>query len=199
MPNVTTIDNAKLLCGVTGTSHDTLLGELLNGVTAAFEAYLQRPIWTTARTEEYDIAPRQRSFSLRAFPLASQASIASVKNRSALTTAWADITAMDTDGNYWVDLPTGILRFRNSLYSGPSQLQVVYTAGMGADQTELETNYPDVVSAADLQLTHIFQKRTGLGSETHSIQGSSVTSPAVGLLPLVKTMLGPHVRPSVAV
>lgn len=171
------------------TRNDPILENLIASVSLSIERYLNRPLLVAARTEYLDVVPDRWSYQLPAFPVVS---VASVKNSA--TFDWTvDAKVEGTD--FVLDTETGILRQLTSWVNGAEALQVVYTAGLAADTATILSAFPDLADACAKQVTEEFRRRDGLSRTTVAVQGSSTTSAAVSLLPVVRERLAPYRRP----
>ena len=180
-------------------NEDTYLDALIDSVSLAFDRFIggSTPSGSTSRllqesrTEVFDL-PRWRNFLwLPAYPISS---ITSVKQRSSISTAFSDVTAIDSS-NYEAVTDTGKLNFTFNLFAGEQTVQVVYVGGLATSTANLITNYPDVVDAADKQIVYELKRRDALGPGSIAVQGSTFVSQAgVKLLPSVTERLWPYVR-----
>lgn len=192
MTDLTTLERVKALLDIPSddTVHDAAIGQLVSAVSVRVEKYLNRPLLTAERTEYLHVKRGQCEYQLAAFPVTS---IASVKNSS--TFDWAGATAATAGTDYTHDPATGILYQLAAWIAGPRALQVVYTAGMGADTTALVAAYPDLADAVEKQVAEEWRRRGGLLRSSTSVNGQSETSAAVTLLPIVEEILAPLRRP----
>jgi hypothetical protein len=199
--DATTKARVKDLLEITSVTHDTVLDALIAVVSQRIESFIDRPLETAARTEEYDIRPRQMVLFLRAYPLTAQGDVASVK----IATNWdfAAATAI-TATDYHVDYSTGALHFNfipitnylgNNSATAPNAVQVTYTAGFAANTASMITDYPAVASACETQVIAMWRRRdepmaktTKIGDYGSTIEGS------VRFLPDVIEALIPYRR-----
>ena len=204
--DATTTTRVKALLEITpaSTTHDAVLDALIDTVSQRIENFIDRPIEALARTEEYDIKPRQKVLFLRAYPLTAQGDIASIK----IATDWdfAAATAV-TSTDYHVDLVTGAIHFNfypltnylgNNMATAPNVVQVVYTGGFTAtaDGTaQFITDYPAIAYAAETQVIAMWRRRDEPMTKTTKIgdYGSTVEGP-VKFLPDVIEALIPYRR-----
>jgi len=199
--DATTATRVKDLLEITSSTHDDVLGALIDTVSQRIENFIDRPLERVARTEEYDIKPRQRVLFLRAYPLANQAAISSIK----IATDW-DFTAATavTSTDYHVDVNTGAIHFNfypltnylgNNMATAPNAVQVVYTGGFDTSTANLITNYPAIAYAAETQVIAMWRRRDEPMVKTTKIgdYGSTVEGP-VKFLPDVIEALIPYRR-----
>lgn len=171
------------------TRNDPILENLIASVSQSIERYLDRPILLAERTVYLDVVPDRWSYQLPAFPVTA---VASVKNSA--TFDWT--VASKVEGtDYVLDMDSGILRQLNGWTNGAEALQVVYTAGLASDTAGVISSYPDLADACEKQVTEEFRRRDGLSRTTVAVQGSSTTSAAVTLLPIVRERLASYMRP----
>ena len=182
--DATTVTRVKALLDITSSTHDAVLGTLVDTVSQRIESFIDRPLEATARTEEYDIRPRQRVLFLRAYPLTAQGDIANIK--IALDWDFAAATAV-TSTDYHVDLNTGAVHFNfypitqylgNTMATAPNAIQVVYTGGFATSTANLVTNYPAIAYAADTQVIAMWRRRdepmvksTRIGDYASTVEG----------------------------
>jgi hypothetical protein len=199
--DATTKERIKDLLEITSTTHDTVLDRLIAVVSQRIESFLDRPLQSVERTEYYDLKPRQRVIFLRAYPLASQGSISSVK----FATDWdyATVAAEDAD-DFQVDLDNGSLhlnRYPITNYLGdnaataPLAVQVVYTGGFAADTASLISAYPSIAYACEEQVIAMWRRRdepmgksTRIGDYAREVEG------VLKFLPDVVEALTPYRR-----
>lgn len=199
--DATTTQYVKDLLEITSSTHDTVLGRLISTVSARIEDFIDRPLDTVARTEEYDLRPRQNVIFLRAYPLTAQSDISSVK----IATDWdfASATAL-TSTDYHVDLGTGALHLNHypiTSYLGgntgtaPNVVQVTYTGGFATTPTLMQSNYPAISTACEMQVIAMWRRRDDPQGDTAKIgkYGSSKEAP-LAFLPDVRQALLPYRR-----
>ena len=165
------------------------------------ESFIDRPLKSEARTEEYDLRPRQRVIFLRAYPLTAQTDISSIKID--LDWDFAAATAVSS-GDYHVDLNTGAVHFNyypitqylgNNTLTAPNAVQVVYTGGLAGTTDGIVANYPAIASACETQVIAMWRRRDEPMQKTMKIgdYGSTKEGP-VQFLPDVIEALVPYRR-----
>lgn len=199
--DATTKERVKDLLDITSTSHDTVLDRLVAVVSQRIENFIDRPLLSTARTEEYSIKPRQGMIFLRAYPLADQSSVGSLK----VATDWdfAAATAVDAD-SYHADLDTGQIHMRyypienylgRNATIAPSVVQVTYTGGFATDTADLISNYPAIAYACEEQVVAMWRRRDDPAAGSVSIdQYSRKVEAPLKFLPDVVEALTPYRR-----
>ena len=207
--NATTTLRVKALLDIPAatTTHDAVLDNFVGAVSKRIEVFIDRPLVQAARTEEYDLKPRQRVIFLRSYPLSAQGDVTSVK----VATNWdfAAATAI-TSTDYHADLSTGSLHLNyspitnylgNNMGVAPNAVQVIYTGGFGAiasgsdpDATFL-ADYADIASACELQVVAMWRRRDDPGRRTTKIGQYGATNEApLEFLPDVRQALLPYRR-----
>lgn len=196
--NATTIARVKALLDITSTTYDTVLTTMVEAASRRIENYIDRPLLTTSRTEEYSIKPRQNVLFLRAYPVTSITSI-----KLALDWDYASETAIESD-DYKFDADTGMVHFTffpilnyrgDNMATAPNAMQVIYTAGLATDTNTLITDYPDIAFAADVQTVAMWRRRDSPQGSSQSIGGGSITyEGALKMVPDAIEALTPYRR-----
>ena len=199
--DATTKDRIKDLLEITSTTHDTVLDRLIAVVSQRIEDFIDRPLETAARTEEYSIKPRQNVLFLRAYPLSAQGDIASVK--IAFDWDYAAVSAV-TSTDYHADLDTGTLHLNyypstnylgNNLATAPNVAQIVYTGGFATSTANLISAYPAIAYACEEQVIAMWRRRDEPMVKTVRIdQYSSEVDGQLKFLPDVREALIPYRR-----
>ena len=183
------------------TTHDAVIGRLVTAVSQRIESFIDRPLKQEARTEEYDLRPRQRVIFLKAYPLPAQTSIASIK----IATDWkfSTTSAVNSD-DYHVDLTTGAIHLNyyplqsylgNNMLTAPGAVQVVYTGGFAETTDGIIINYPAIAEACATQVIAMWRRRDQPHIKTTDIgdYASTVEGP-LSFLPDVREALIPYRR-----
>ena len=199
--DATTKDRIKDLLEITSTTHDTVLDRLIAVVSQRIEDFIDRPLETAARTEEYSIKPRQNVLFLRAYPLSAQGDIASVKIAFDWDYAAASAVA-STD--YHVDLDSGMLHLNyfpstnylgNNMATAPNVVQIVYTGGFSTSSANLISAYPAIAYACEEQVIAMWRRRDEpTVSQTKINDYSSTVEGPLRFLPDVVQTLIPYRR-----
>lgn len=196
--DLTTKAGVELLLNPDGsapaTGTETLIDALIDAVSAAAEKYLNRQTQAASTTEYLDVAPYQRVWSLKAFPVTAVTSVSFDPDQS-----WGSGTALTAGTDYQSPLyePRGLLTTWAPLGGGiyNRALKVIYTGGMAADVTAFVSAYPDIGLAMGQQVAFLWQRRKDMGASTLSSDFGTVTVPPVGLwLPVVRSVLDQHRR-----
>jgi hypothetical protein len=199
--DATTTARVKDLLEITSSTHDTVLGRLINVVSQRIESFMDRPLQRVERTEEYDLRPRKKVVFLRAFPVANQAAISSVK----IATDWKfDTVSPVSSDDYHVDPETGALHFNfypiltylgSNTDTAPGACQITYTGGFAADTDTLVSDFPAVAYACETQVVAAWRRRDDPTIETtRNGQYSSTKLGHLSLLPDVREALIPYRR-----
>lgn len=193
--NLTTLTRVKAsLGGISSSAHDTLLTNIIESVSARIERYMRRQVLRRTLTETVALSQYSTVYSLDTAPITSITSIKYVSHPSDAATA----TALDAR-NYTVEnAAAGMLRLffdaSTRSFRIPGYLVVNYTAGMADDTADFVATYPDIAHAADLQVTHEFQRRNSPGGNATSDTASTSYTGDLELLASVKQTLEGHRR-----
>jgi len=186
---LTTIARVKTVLSKNDSADDQFLTSLVAEVSTKIEQFVGRAMLQAERTEVYDGEPRMNRLTLFNAPVSA---ISSIKTRASITTDWSNVTAIDTDNDELqeADGRSGVLLLNFQPYVGLSTIQAVYTAGFGADTSDLLANYPDIAAAAERQVAYEFDRRRQVDGATIQIQGAQEGSiPETQLLRAVKETL----------
>ena len=191
----------KELLEITGNSQNDVLDRLITAVSQRVEDFIDRPLQTVARTEEYSIKPRQNTLFLKAYPLSAQGDISTIK----IAGDWdfSAATAVDSS-NYHVDLDTGMLHFNyypttnylgNNMATAPNIVQIVYTGGFAANTTNFIAAFPAITGACEMQVIAMWRRRDQPMMDTVKIdEYTSTVSGPIEFLPDVRQALLPYRR-----
>jgi len=168
------LDDVKTFLEKTDTQHDGLLEQIITGVSARIELFLNRNLEQKERTQYFDAG--KRYYYLPAYPI----------DITATLTVTLDGTVQDKDDDYFIWEDEGLIEFYSApTYIEPKQLKIVWTGGYTS------TTVPeDIKYATILQSAYIFRRRKDLGaSSVSSPNGSISVSAPTDLLPDVKKLL----------
>lgn len=173
---LTTVARVKNRLGITADSHDTLIEEIINGVTDFIESQTNRKFKETTHTEihsyNYD---RPDTIFLKNRPVSS---VTSVKYRQGLFNVpnYTDISATDwilqNNGN------EGIIQIAGGwLYRGTNVVQVVYIAGYkinftNAGDDDTHTLPADITELCEKLVSKAYNKRDNEGKESISVSAT---------------------------
>ena len=180
--DLTTTAKVKSYLGVTSTTYDTLLADLITSISAQVETFCGRQFSRGTFTEYYDTNGETKIF-LPNYPVVS---VTSVKYQNG---AWGNIT--------WTTLPTssyllntvmGKISFIAPLPEAESFLEVIYVGGYLIDFTAptdpLKHTLPTDLTLAVTQLVaQAFTQRQAQGIGSMSTEGQSITYKAVDQSP----------------
>ena len=162
MGDLTTVSKFKSYAGITSSTWDAMLAELVTYVSADVEGACERTFASASYTEYYD-GKWQRSLSLKNYPIISITSINDDTGRTFASSS--DITSTD----YTFDADNGIVSF---IYYRPSRgtksLKVVYTAGYTTIPKDLEL-------LVLRRIGSIFNRRKSDGSASESLGNYSTS------------------------
>ncbi len=198
MPDVfalTDLASIKTLLEIDGESRDAEIALHIRSVSGQIAQFCGRndAFEERARTEVYDVAPGQRVWQLRAYPVTSITDVRLDWNRE-----FGTGTILDAN-TYTVRNAAGLLTMDYPLVSVASRrwaqiLQVIYTGGLAARLSALRSGYPDIEMAAQYQIQHNMKRReTDPGQFSVNVGGASRTTPALDLLEYVQRLLAPYV------
>lgn len=192
--DLTTLARVKARLGKTSsedTADDAQLAMLIQGVSRRIERHLDRELERVARTEYLSVRQWRTQYALRAYPVASVASVYFDPE----SVFGADTLLTSTD--YVIDDEVGAIVLRSTpLADAPRALKVVYTGGIADDVDALvaDDEWRDLVLAADREVVAEF-KRIGselVQSTTH--QGGTVSYVEDGFLRGTLGILDRHRR-----
>jgi len=168
------------------TSWDDYLTGVIAEVSSTIEGYIGHPILNETVTEVRNVENQEGVFWLRRRPVTS---ITSVETRVNVSTAWADATTL-TSTSYDFDASNGKLVVTSTMPMGALTMRVIYVAGFATTLANLISNYHDIVSAAERQVSYVYRRRNDPGAASISIGGQSMAHvKAVDLLDSVKATL----------
>lgn len=189
--DLTTATRVKTYLEGADTSKDAVLAQIITGVSARIERYLNRHVEAVERVEFYDLDFGQRRIFLRGYPVTEVDSI----YNDPIDQDFAASSLIAAD-DYVTDLTNGVVSFHLTRpLTGPRALKVTYTGGMGANAAAFITAFPEIALAAEWQVVHEFHNRNAPGASSVSIGGASVALVSgLDLLPIVKQALDGHRR-----
>jgi len=178
-------------------SLDTVIGRLVQGVSAEVERYLDRGLNLEARTEQFSPKRFQRTVHLQAYPVAaSPAAVVKIASNRDFAAATATATT-----DYFLDAPRGLVKFDDPLDEGNGTVQVVYTGGLATQAANdahlpgLEAAYPDIVLGATLWAKVLYDARHRVGASSKGVKGTFIATAGIGHPPPeVKQLLESHRR-----
>lgn len=180
--DVTNLAGVKDYMKTSGSTDDNVLGQLIDAVSDAFEGYLGRDLATGTKTEVVDVYPGQRSFWLRHHPVSS------------VSTVWNDLDFDFTAGNVVDSSDYVLLESRRVVFKtttvltvGKDVLKFEYAGGMAADTGSFRQTYRDINTAANMQVSHWYQKIREEDLTNVSIVGEVVIR--IAREPLLKQVL----------
>jgi len=190
-----TTAQVKTRLEISGASADTVLGQIVTGVTSMLEAHCMRKLARPAAAVTEYSHGGAKVIWLEHFPAISVTSI-----KEALHHDHAGEDALTANEDYVLHDARGALqRIGNNWLEGLDAVQVVYLGGYtdpGDTPGDGEIAMPDaVVEAAIQQCCFVYQRRRELGLTSVGVSGGSVSAYARDkLLPGVKELLAPYRR-----
>jgi len=169
---LTTKDRVKSLLGLSGTTHDTVIDNIINGVSAFFEGICNRQFKSATYADEIYDGADSRFLFLNQFPITALTSVY-YNSGSPAVPIW---TAFDV--NYYVlDARNNCIFFEAGMPIGFRNIKVTYVAGYVIDfATPANHTLPyDISIVAEQIVSKIFTKRKSEGFSSESIDGASVS------------------------
>ncbi len=153
----------------------TALDGLISGLITTYSRLAERQLGLhskqEARTEQYDIRPRQDTVFLRGMPVDTTKTLTVINSSDRNFAAGVEI-----DGDlFFVQADRGKLRFDVDLVPGPGVLQVVYTGGLGGTTASAVTEFPEIATGIDIQVGYIILRRDQYNVASMSMEGGSVS------------------------
>lgn len=176
------------------TSKDALITDLLAAVSREVERFIGYDLELKAYTEVHSVHHNDELIFLRQVPAIS---ITTVKVSSASDFAGAAPTTLTAGTEYRLRSGAdGVLWCApGSLASGVETLQVVYSAGLGANTNDVIAAAPDLAYAIDLQAAEEYRRST---APTTSVRpgprGARTFTGPHSMLPRVQDLLSPFRR-----
>lgn len=189
MPDFSTVARVKAFAGITTTTHDAWLTQVIPQLSAAFARHLGRwgedgTDYTTvaSHVERFDPDGVRRAFRMRGVPIVSVGSV-----------VHGDVTYTADDYILLADL--GVVEFLvPPVYDAQNRLVVTYTGGMAADPASFITKFPDLALALEMQVSALLKARDSLGAPSISVAGAAVSFSEPGSwIPAVQSILERYV------
>lgn len=164
--SLVTLAQAKRFLDVVGDSKDSLLNEMINGVSSFIEGYCDRTFKEQAITE-YKKGSGTDELVLKCWPIVSGSVTLSENQSGDATDDFDTVPASD----YWVHEDEGILQLVSGVFTKlPRKYKAVYTAGyilQGGEVGEGSLALPEEVELAALKLISAVmnQRKAGGTSE----------------------------------
>ena len=197
----TTLGRVKALLNIASsdTDRDDVLNAVISGCSKRMENWMDRPLGTGTRTEQYDYRPRSTVIYLRAYPVSALTSVKVAKDWMFNTTVAEDTAIFQLDSEngrlYCSELlaaPDTSGLFPDAL---PLAVQIVYVGGLAADTTALIAAYPDIALAADIYCSAVWKQREKPLATSERIGDSSVSrSDELKMPKVVEDILWPYRR-----
>jgi uncharacterized phiE125 gp8 family phage protein len=171
---LTTKSKVKAYLGISGTTYDTLLDELIKNSTALVERFCNRNFTEASYTEYFDTIAGYTKLFVRNFPVAS---LTSVKYRSG---AWGAITWEALNANDYLLNDNGKVSLSFPLPDAEKYIEIIYTGGYKINFTnELDiaqhTLPADLTQIVTDMVAQQYNMRASAGVLTESTEGQSIT------------------------
>ncbi len=192
------VSEVKTFMEKTDTSHDALIGMIIEYVSAKIEIFLNRSLSKEYRTKTFDVKSKGKKYFLDSYPIDSSANI----------TVTLDDTVETINEDYYVWFNEGVVEFDyQPTYIEPKQIVIDWLGGYetftttvsGVVKTELySSELPDGIKFATLmQSAFVYRNRLQLGVQSISLPNGSLGNIFSGdLLPEVKDILKMYRKPA---
>lgn len=171
MLELTTAAKVKAMKGISGTSEDALIADLILEVSQEAEEYLRRYTLSTARQEVYELRVNQRYLSVDGFPIVGSRAIAV---QYASTRDFSSIETLDSS-LYSVLAAEGQIHFHSiETNLNPGFVQVSYTGGMAADTDTFVATYPRIAGAVTREVLNRWNRAKNPEGSLRSVNATSV-------------------------
>jgi len=143
----TTAARVKERAGISGTTKDVLIADLILEVSQMFEEVMGRDaLIVNGRVEVYRLRRFARNINLKGSP-------ATIITEAKLHTTrdFSTITALDAL-SYEVDLEAGIFELKFTQPYRPAYLEVTYDGGMATDTADMILDFPRLAAACDREV-----------------------------------------------
>ncbi len=138
----------------------TLLQGLVDQVSALFESSLHRRLLEEVRVEQFNVRRNQKLLAVDAFPiLAPVDPTPLLELREASNRVFTNSSTIILATDYYADLNRGTLLLDGAFHGGAGSVRLAWTGGMGTNQADLGTRYPDLVEAANLWIAELWDRR----------------------------------------
>jgi len=171
---LTSKSKVKSLLGISGSSYDTILDSLVNGVSSFIESFCARIFLTAIYTEYYDGEDGGKIY----FNQAPVTALTSFEYNSG-TPANPIWVAFDAN-NYVLSTRDNCIALMGGIPRGYQNIKIVYVAGYKIDWANENTpalhNLPfDLAMVADQLVSKAFGARKSEGLSSESIDGANVS------------------------
>lgn len=203
--DLTTIARVKAMIGETTVDNDVLLSRLVSEVSADAQRYMALDL---GRAERVDVIQVQRHERLILLPSRPVDDTQTFQVRESWKRTFSSVTPLTAGSHYVLDAQGGALRLmytptfpinaETGRVSGPTFIQVTYTAGVAATPDAFVVAWPDVAGAVEMQVVHMFRRLSNPGGSTKLGDSASFYEDPYKLLPATIATLNRRRRRSVA-
>lgn len=162
---MTTLAKVKSYLGITSSTHDTVLGELIVNVTKWLENYLQRTLLKKADGQYFEeyFDGYEKCLLLNEYPIISVTSV-EYNSGTQASPIWNTVDA----SNYVYYAGEGYIELLAGLPHGHQNIRVRYNGGYAT--------YPDEVELVAKQLVaRMFEQRKAQGKSQEGLGGASIS------------------------
>lgn len=171
---LTTRTKVKSYLGITGTDNDTVIDELITGVTAFVKGYCGRNFLSTAYTEIHDTKQGRHKVFLKNLPITTLTTV-EYRGGTPSTPVWNTYSA----DSYLLYANAGYVYFYGELPETHQGLRFTYTAGYLIDFTNeftgTHTLPADITMAINEMIGAILNTRKAGGITTETTEGQSIS------------------------
>jgi uncharacterized phiE125 gp8 family phage protein len=176
------VATVKQYVKLVGTADDTLIENIINGVSILFEKYCGAKFINQTITEVLDGSGEEKIL-VEYIPIVSLTEIKSAVDDTSPET----LTITDFSFNP----SAGIIRYKTGIFeAGFQNISIKYSSGYGA----AIANLPDDLKLAALKQCEFFYKRDAADFSDTFDEGMIIRAPSEMLSPTVKDMLTPYFR-----
>lgn len=176
---LTTISGVKAFIGLTTTSDDSLLEDLVDSVSALFETYCDRNFLSREYTEYYDGNNITELFTNQY----SITTISGIWDNSDWD--WSDSDLIDSD-SYRISSDSKYIVFRDTyLLDYQQNVKVIYTAGYNSTPYDLE-------QACIEEVARLYKNKNQIDISSKSLPDGSVSYVVTDFLPKTLTILNKY-------
>lgn len=178
---VSTVARMLVWCG--SDANQTLLTQIIAGVSGQVARYLNRPLGVTSFARTFDVAEGQRLFSVYESPIATMTKV------ELLTPGLPDETYEFDAEEYAVN--DHLLQMLVEVTAGVARLKATGTGGLAASTAAFATAYPEVVLHAERYIHLLYRRSKAPDIASTSTAGNTTTYLSTDLPREFKDVLDP--------
>lgn len=171
---VTTYSAVATRIGLTGTTNQTMVNQIIDEVTDQFAVVLKRPIWRDASRTDYLTGDNSNVIQLPLYPIESITSVTIASDVD-----FDAATALTANDDYRFDPANGLLYREADIWPRYVRgIKVVYVAGyVHPDDSPGATNFAlpyDIIGAGIQQVCYVYERRMGYSQKGEKTGDGSV-------------------------